>query len=62
MFYREDVVKMMTDYINDMNRKTLRDMGTPDADAESAITQMQPELTRVNGLLFDLLKENGVIQ
>lgn len=62
MFYREDVVKMMTDYINDMNRKTLRDMGTPDADAEAAITQMQPELTRVNGLLFDLLKENGVVQ
>lgn len=61
MFYKDDVVKMMTDYINKMNREILQGLGTPDADANTAIEQMQPELTRVNGLLFDLLKENGVI-
>lgn len=62
MFYRDDVVKMMSDYINKMNREILQGMGTPDGDANAAIEQMQPELNRVNGLLYDLLKENGVIQ
>lgn len=62
MLYRDDVVKMMSDYINKMNLEILQGMGTPDADATTAIEQMQPELNRVNGLLYDLLKENGVIQ
>jgi hypothetical protein len=61
MFYRDDVVKMMSDYINKMNLEILQGMGTPDSDANAAIEQMQPELNRVNGLLYDLLKENGVI-
>jgi hypothetical protein len=61
MFYRDEVVKMMSDYINKMNLEILQGMGTPDADANAAIEQMQTELNRVNGLLYDLLKENGVI-
>ena len=61
MFYRDDVVKMMSDYINKMNLEILQGMGTAESDASTAIEQMQPELNRVNGLLYDLLKENGVI-
>jgi hypothetical protein len=61
MLYKDDVVKMMSDYINKMNLEILRGMGTPDEDAANAIEQMQTELNRVNGLLYDLLKENGII-
>jgi hypothetical protein len=61
MFYKDEVVKMMSEYINKMNLGILEGMGTPNTEASAAIEQMQPELNRVNGLLYDLLKENGII-
>ena len=61
MFYKDEVVKMMTDYINVMNREALSSMGANEEQANATIDQMQHELVKVNGELYDMLKENGVI-
>lgn len=61
MFYKDEVVKMMTDLIDNMNRDLLRAMGSAGEAAEQSLNEMRPELTRVNGLLYDMLKENGII-
>ena len=61
MFYKDEVVLMMTNMIENMNRDMLRAMGSAGEHAEQSLNEMRPELTRVNGLLYDLLKENGVI-
>lgn len=61
MFYRDEVVKMMTDYVNEMNKKVLSGMGATEEQMSATIEQMQVELARVNGELYDMLKENGII-
>lgn len=61
MFYKDEVVRMMTDLINNMNLDILNGMGIDPEIAKQNILQAEPELTRVNGLLYDMLKENGVI-
>ena len=61
MFYKDEVVKMMTDYINAMNKEALSNMGATQEQLNSTISQMQAELVKVNGELYDMLKENGVI-
>jgi hypothetical protein len=61
MFYKDEVVKMMTEKINAMNKEVFEGMGMWGPNAEQAIAQQQTELNRVNGMLYDLLKENGVI-
>lgn len=61
MFFKEEVVDMMTDYINKMNREGLIQMGAIESDINAAIEKMEPELRRVNGELYDMLKTNGVI-
>lgn len=61
MFYKDEVVKMMTDYINKMNKEIMEKMGALDSLVEQSINEMQPELNKVNGELYDMLKENGVI-
>lgn len=61
MFYKDEVVKMMTDYVNEMNRKGMIDMGILPSQIEEVIQPMQIELQRVNGEIYDMLKENGVI-
>jgi len=61
MFYKDEVVKMMTDYVNKMNREALSSMGATEEQLKATIDQMQNDLVRVNGELYDMLKENGVI-
>jgi hypothetical protein len=36
-------------------------MGAIPSQVDEVISQMQPELDRVNGELYDMLKENGII-
>lgn len=62
MFYKDEVVKMMTDYVNIMNREALSGMGATEEQIKATIDQMQNDLIRVNGELYDMLKENGVIR
>ena len=61
MFYKDEVVEMMTNYINAMNREALFRMSATEEQVAAAIEQMQADLVRVNGELYDMLKENGVI-
>lgn len=61
MFYKDEVVKMMTDYVNAMNREALSGMGATEEQINATLGEMANELTRVNGELYDMLKENGVI-
>jgi hypothetical protein len=61
MFFRDEVVAMMTEYINERNRKVMVEMNANDSQIESRLAQMQSELIFVNGELYDMLKENGVI-
>jgi len=61
MFYKDEVVKMMTDYINAMNRDALFRMNATEEQIAASIEQMRDELERVNGELYDMLKTNGVI-
>lgn len=59
---REDVVKMMTDYVEGMNRQLASSHGMDSNQIEIIINQARPELTRVNGELFDLLNSRGIIK
>jgi hypothetical protein len=61
MFYKDEVVKMMTDYINAMNKEALSNMGATQEQINATIDEMNAELIKVNGELYDMLRENGVI-
>ena len=61
MFYKDEVVKMMTDYVNKMNKEALTGMGANEEQIAATLDQMQGDLVRVNGELYDMLKENGII-
>lgn len=60
--YRDEVVKIMTDTINNMNRERAYEMMVPSEEVERALSNATPELMRVNALLYDLLVEHGVIK
>lgn len=59
---RDDVVKLMTEHIETMNRGLAANHGMDSNQVEILINQARPELTRINGELFDLLVERGVIR
>lgn len=59
---KDQVVRLMTDFINEMNRNAGYSSGMPIQQVEEFISSATPELTRVNGLLYDLLVEHGLIR
>ena len=59
--YRDEIVKMMTDFIDDFNRQQGRQNGVDDEQIEEYIKQGREQMEFVNGMLYDLLKVNGVI-
>jgi hypothetical protein len=60
--YRQEVIDLMTNAINDMNRKRGTDAGLRADEVEQAIGMMSQELNNVNALLYDLLVDNGIIK
>lgn len=60
--YRQEVIELMTNAINDMNRKRGMEAGLRADEIEQAIGMMSNELNNVNALLYDLLVDNGVIK
>ncbi len=60
--YRDEVIALMTNAVNDMNRKRAIEMGIPSQGLEDSIQAMQDELNNVNGMLYDTLVDNGVIR
>lgn len=59
--YRDEVVKLMTDTIDNFNRYQGQMNNINEAEIEEYIKQGREQMEFVNGMLYDLLKENGVI-
>lgn len=58
---RADVVKLMSDYIDQMNTNMARAHGLSEEEITKTLSEHRPSLDNVNGLLYDLLVENGLI-
>jgi hypothetical protein len=59
--YRDEVVKLMSDAIDSMNRQGAVKSGIPESQIEEFIASGRSQLDFVNGMLYDLLKNEGVI-
>lgn len=59
--YRDEVVSLMTETVNNYNRSLISMGAMPAEQIEEFIAQNEPALLHMNGLLYDTLKENGVI-
>jgi hypothetical protein len=59
--YRDEVVKLMTDTIDEFNRYQAVQNNIPSDQIEEYIVQAREQLEFVNGMLYDVLKNNGVI-
>jgi hypothetical protein len=59
--YREEAVKLMCDTVDEFNRYQSDQQGIPRAQIEEYITQGRQQMEFVNGMLYDVLKSNGVI-
>jgi len=60
--YKDEVVALMTNAVNEMNRLRAIQMGIHSAGIEDSIQGMQEELNHVNSMLYDTLVDNGVIR
>jgi hypothetical protein len=59
--YREEAVKLMCDTVDEFNRYQADQQRIPRAQIEEYITQGRQQMEFVNGMLYDVLKTNGVI-
>jgi hypothetical protein len=59
--YRDEVVKLMTDTIDNFNRMQGQMNNISEEQIEEYIKQGREQMEFVNGMLYDLLAENGVI-
>jgi hypothetical protein len=58
---RDDAIEIMTEAINKMNREMGYQHNVPSEMLEEQIQTQQTQLNYVNGMLFDLLLEQGYI-
>lgn len=58
---KEAVVETMTRYILEMNRAMAKNHNIDDNQLETMLEQMTPQLIQVNGELYDLLVDMGVV-
>lgn len=58
---RDEVIELMTNVINKMNRETGAQHNIPHDVLEQQIVAQKSQLDYVNGLLYDTLLEYGVI-
>ena len=59
--YRDEVVKIMCDAIDNLNRFGSLQSGISPEQVEEFISQGRTQLEYVNGMLYDLLKDHGII-
>ncbi len=59
---KEDVVTLMCEVINEMNRQMAFQSGIPSDQADAVIKEQQSELRRVNGLIYDKLVSAAIIK
>jgi hypothetical protein len=59
--YREEAVKLMSDTIDAFNRYQAEQNGIDQTQIEEYIKTAREQMEFVNGMLYDTLKANGVI-
>jgi len=59
--YRDEVIKLMTDTIDNFNRFQGQMNNISEEQIEEYIKQGREQMEFVNGMLYDLLVENGII-
>lgn len=57
---KEEVIKAMTEAINDMNRQMAWENGVSSDQVDETLASMQTELNRVNAIVYDKLSELGM--
>lgn len=60
--YREEAIKLMTEAVNKINYDRGAQMGLSSEQIKQAVDQSIPEIVQINGMLYDLLVDNGVIK
>ena len=58
---REEAIEVMSNVVLDMNRTLGEQQSIPQAQIDSTLAQMKPELDKVNAIIFDALYDRGVI-
>lgn len=58
---KEEVVKLMTDYMMELNMEAARSMGMDDANYKHQLQGMYPQIEFVNGKVYDMLVSKGII-
>ena len=59
--YRDEAIKLMCDTVNNYNRSLVDAGQISSMEMEAFIEQGSEQLKYMNGLLYDVLKDNGVI-
>jgi hypothetical protein len=59
--YRDEAVKLMCETVNAYNRELVNTGAISSQEMEQFIEQGSEQLNFMNGLLYDTLKEHGVI-
>ena len=58
---KEEVVMLMSNTVDEFNRQSAMHNSYPVDQIEEFISQGRQQMEYVNGILYDVLKENGVI-
>jgi hypothetical protein len=59
--YRDEAISLMNETVNNYNRGMISMGMMPAEQVEAFIKENQPSLEYMNGLLYDTLKQHGVI-
>jgi hypothetical protein len=59
--YRDEAVELMTNTVDDYNRYMAVQNNIPSDQIEEYIKQGRKQMEFVNGMLYDRLKESGII-
>jgi hypothetical protein len=59
---KEQVVDLMTDTVINLNKTIAAEQNVPDEAIDEFIKLQMPQFKYVNGLLYDLLDNNGIIK
>lgn len=57
---REEVIELMTETILNLNIGLARQNNMPEDEIDKMAENAKPQFRVVNGILYDVLKENGV--
>jgi hypothetical protein len=60
---RQEVIKLMTNTVQEVNRQiAIQMMNVPANEVETKIAAAQEHVEHINGMIYDLLVDHGVIK